>query len=114
MLNLIISNVKKFFVPAALSTKDVADAIGFNDKPQAVVPIQQQKLFETFPFIHYLKGRLIDAIDEETGERWTGHVAMFYRDTGRIRIDWDNGATTYHQLGEDSMWLFKLAKKGDK
>jgi len=62
-----------------------------------------------------LKERLVDYVDPITKERWTGHVAMYYKDTGRIRIDWDNGATTYHDFTSDSKWILKVAikNKGD-
>lgn len=74
---------------------------------------ERKKFAETHQFIQYLKGRLVDYVDPVTKERWTGHVAMYYKDTGRIRIDWDNGATTYHDFTVDSRWIFKTVKKGD-
>lgn len=68
-------------------------------------------LFERFPFLEYIKGRLVDYVDEETKRRYTGHVAMYYKDTGRVRIDWDNGATTFHDFTKDSKWLFQVVKR---
>jgi hypothetical protein len=65
------------------------------------------KIFDRFPFLEYIKGRLVSYIEPETKKQYVGHVAMYYRDTGRIRIDWDNGATTYHDFTtQDSKWLF--------
>lgn len=66
---------------------------------------------DSHPFLHYLKGRLVDYVDPITKKRWTGHVAMFYKDTKRVRIDWDNGATTYHDFSVDSKWIFKTVKE---
>lgn len=66
---------------------------------------------DDYPFIHYLKGRLVDYVDPITKKRWTGHVAMFYKDTKRIRIDWDNGATTYHDFSVDSKWIFNVKER---
>jgi len=75
---------------------------------------QEQKkatLFERFPFLLYLKGRLISYVDKETGRRYTGHVAMYYQDTKRIRIDWCNGCSTTLRMGQDAVWLFKVKHK---
>ena len=72
---------------------------------------EKDKIYKTFPFLHYVKGRLVDYVDTETKRRYTGHVAMYYKDSGKIRIDWDNGATTYHNFKRDSCWLFKTVNK---
>jgi len=72
---------------------------------------QKKTLFEQFPFLLYLKGRLISYVDKETGRHYTGHVAMYYHDTQRIRIDWCNGLTDYYKMGKDAVWLFNNIKK---
>lgn len=72
---------------------------------------EKHRLYREFPFLHYLKGRLIDYVNPETKKRYTGHVAMFYKDTGKVRIDWDNGATTFHDFKEDSKWILRLSKE---
>jgi hypothetical protein len=67
---------------------------------------EKNKIYKKFPFLHYVKGRLVDYVDPETKERYIGHVAMYYKDTGKIRIDWDNGAMTFHDFKKDSKWVF--------
>lgn len=71
---------------------------------------ERPKIFDRFPFLKYIKGRLVDYVDVETGRRYTGHVEMYYRDTGKIRIGWDNGATTFHDFEKDSKWIFQVVK----
>lgn len=71
----------------------------------------KKSMYDSFPFLKYIKGKLIDYVDPETKTRWTGHVAMYYKDTNRIRIDWENGATTYHNFSDDSAWIFKPVHK---
>ena len=72
---------------------------------------RKKTLFEKFPFLLCLKSRLITYVDKETGKRYTGHVAMYYWDTGKIRIDWSTGWTDYYLIGDDAVWLFKTPHK---
>lgn len=72
---------------------------------------EKNRIYNQFPFLHYIKGRLVSYIDPETKKTYVGHVAMYYKDTGKLRIDWDNGATTYHDFEEDSKWIFHVARR---
>ena len=72
---------------------------------------ERYRIYREFPFLKYIKGRLVSYINPETKKVYVGHVAMFYRDTKKLRIDWDNGATTYHDFGDDSKWVFHIAHK---
>lgn len=72
---------------------------------------KNQTLYEEFPFLLHVKSRLVSWVCPDTGRKYTGHVAMYYKDSGRIRIDWDNGATTYNNFTTDSRWVFKLARR---
>lgn len=69
---------------------------------------KKKSLLDEFPFLKEIKGRLVSFIDPETKKRYVGHVAIYYKDTGRIRIDWDNGATTKHDFSVDSKWVFSV------
>jgi len=77
--------------------------------------IVKDELFIKFPFLKYIKGRLISHVDPETKKRRVGHVAMYYYNTQRLRIDWEDGLTTYHDFAKDTKWIFHpvLKKKSD-
>ena len=72
---------------------------------------KEKILYKEFPFLYYIKGRLVSYIHPETKKVYVGHVAMYYCDTGKIRIDWDNGAITYHDFKKDSKWIFHKVNK---
>lgn len=72
---------------------------------------ERLNIYSEFPFLKYIKGRLVSYVNPETKKIYVGHVAMFYLDTGKLRVDWDNGATTYHDFKKGSKWIFHAVKK---
>lgn len=75
---------------------------------------KNKTIYEVFPFLFYIKSRLVSYVNPKTKKRYRGHVAMFYNDTKKIRIDWENGARTSHNFTEDSKWIFHLVPEKDK
>ena len=83
-----------------------------NQDQGTVTKKKNERIIDKYPFLGDIKKRLVSYVNPETKKVYVGHVAMFYKDTKRLRIDWDNGATTFHDFGtEDSKWLFHLVKR---